>query len=156
MHISIRKLTENDCYDLWVWRNQPQVRKWCLNSEAIDYAEHKRWFKAKFNNQDVKMYVAEIEDAQKIGQVRFDKDTDQGWYINVNLNPQFLGRGLGSKIIRIASDCFFNEENHASEIIAQIKEKNQASLKAFGKAGFVYFGQLRNDKGNIKILTYSR
>jgi len=156
MYINIRRLTEDDCYDLWVWRDHPQVREWCFDKDAIDYVEHKGWFKAKFNNQDVKMYIAEIEDAQKIGQVRFDKDRDQKWYININLNPQFLGRGLGNKIIRIASDYFFNEENSANEIVAQVKDKNQASLKAFEKAGFVYLDQLKNDNGSIKILTYSR
>ena len=157
MQISIRKLTENDCYDIWVWRNHPQVRKWCFNTEAIGYdAQHKKWFKTKFNNEGVRMYIAEIENTKKIGQIRFDKDIDTRWYVNVNLNPQFFGQSLGDKVIRLATEYFLNEEDNAKEVIAQVKKENRTSLKAFGKAGFVCLDKLESNKENIKIFTYKR
>jgi len=156
MQITIRKLTEDDCYDLWAWRNHPEVRKWSFNTEVIDYDAHKKWFKMRFNDKKVRMYIAEIEGAQKIGQIRFDKDMDTRWHININLNPQFFGKGLGADVIQLATNYFLNEEGNASEVMAKIKDENQASLKAFRKAGFACLDQLENNKDNINIFTYKR
>lgn len=132
------------------------MRKGSFNTEIIDYDEHKMWFAAKIKDKRVKMYIAEIENGQKIGQVRFDEDTDNRWQINVNLNPQFFSKGFGGKVIKSATDYFFREESDVCEIVAKIKEGNVASLKAFAKAGFVCGVRPEKNKDDINIFTYKR
>lgn len=52
------------------------------------------------------------------------------------LNPDFLGKGLGSKVIILGTEIFIKEKKPAKPIIAEIKKDNIASVKAFQKAGF--------------------
>jgi L-amino acid N-acyltransferase YncA len=55
---------------------------------------------------------------------------------SVMLNPVFLGKGIGSKVIKLGIKKFIMEKKPGMQIIAEIKKDNVASIKAFEKAGF--------------------
>lgn len=156
MQVKIRRATEGDSRDFWTWRNHSAVKKWCLHSGEIDYAAHQKWFSKKINDKNAILYIAENENREKLGQARFDIEQNHSYIINVNLNPQFFGQGIGSKMIRNSTDFFFKEKSEINTVIAEIFEDNIASQKAFQKAGFRYFEKMVKQDRKMKVFICKR
>lgn len=136
--ITLRLATREDCRDLWIWRNHRDVRKWSFDTKPIEYDKHRTWFERKLREEKTRIYIAENKKGEKVGQIRFEMDKGKLAYINVNLNPEFFGKGLGNKIIKIATEVFMKENSNAKEIIAEVIDENIVSKKAFQKAGYIF------------------
>ena len=134
-NIVLRNPTSKDMFDLWKWRNNLKVRKRCFNKEKISLGSHKAWCVKIMREPRVKMYIAE-EHGKKIGVIRMD-GSGKKVLVNVNLNPRFMGHGLGSRLIRLGTLKFLEEMKTHSDILALIEEDNRASRNAFVKAGYV-------------------
>ena len=132
--VVLRKADKSDNRDIWLWRNHPQVRCNFFNTKPVPWQEHKKWFSSKIKSPSTKIYIAK-EGGRKIGVIRFELKNRYAT-VSVNLNPAFFGRGLGSKIIEIGTDKFYNDTKLRNTIRAEIKKNNTASLKAFEKAGY--------------------
>lgn len=138
MQMTIRAATKRDCHDLWLWRNHPAIRKWCFDTHRISYGLHRKWFDKQIDDRNVRIYIACAKNAEKLGVVRFEIDKGQKRArINVNLNPYFFGKGLGHRIIKIATKVFLKEKQGIKKIFAEIIRDNIASEKAFKKAGYL-------------------
>jgi spore coat polysaccharide biosynthesis predicted glycosyltransferase SpsG/RimJ/RimL family protein N-acetyltransferase len=133
--IVLRDPTSKDMFDLWKWRNNLKVRKRCFNKEIISIGSHKAWFAKIMREPMVKMYIAE-ERGKKIGVIRMD-GSGKNVLVNVNLNPRFMGHGLGSRLIRQGTLKFLEEMKTHSDIFALTEKDNWASRNAFVKAGYV-------------------
>ena len=72
-NLRVREVSEKDCYDLWIWRNHPEVRRWSFDKKEIDYRHHLEWFRKRAESKDTRIYVAENEKSEKLGQVRFER-----------------------------------------------------------------------------------
>lgn len=154
--ITLRSATKEDCRDLWIWRNRPEIRKWCFHSKEIGFEDHKKWFEKKMEDEKVKIYISEDKDGEKIGQARFELDKDTA-FISVNLNPRFSGKGLGNRLIRIATELFVRKNPEVKEVIAEIKDENISSKRAFEKAGYVFsHSAFREGKKKIAIFILKR
>jgi UDP-2,4-diacetamido-2,4,6-trideoxy-beta-L-altropyranose hydrolase len=136
--LKIRDIKMDDCRDIWRWRNNPEVRKMCYETKSIRYSEHRKWFNSKISNVSTGFFIVENGDKQKIGQVRFEKNGKNSSCININLNPDFFGKGLGGKIIKYATRYFMNKFPEVKDITAEIIEGNIVSEKAFKKAGYEF------------------
>ena len=132
----LREVNEKDCDDLWIWRNDPEVRRWSFDKKKIDYQRHLEWFRRVAKSKDSTIYVAENGNSKKLGQVRFQRDKEGQAYVNINLNPDFLKRGLGNKILREATLKYLGENRKIVGVRAEILEGNVVSKKAFQKAGY--------------------
>jgi RimJ/RimL family protein N-acetyltransferase len=132
--IEVRDLQDGDINDLFRWRNHPDIRRNFFNSSPVSWSEHKRWFRAKKQDPNTTIYIACYE-GTNIGSIRFE---DKGEVIKVSimLNPDFIGKGFGSEIIRIGTEKLIAEKRPKKFIVAEVKKENIASLKAFQKAGF--------------------
>lgn len=148
----LRRVNKNDCRDLWLWRNHPEIRKYSFSQEALRYKDHNDWFDKKLKDKKVKMYIAENRKKGKIGQIRFESNSTQQACINVNLNPKFFNKGLGGKIIEVASKKFMADNPKVKEIIAEILRGNIISIKAFRKAGYIFSHS--NFKKNRKAIIF--
>lgn len=156
MNIKIRPATNDDCFDLWLWRNHPKVREMTFNSKEIDYTTHIKWFSQKIKDENVRIYIADSEEGEKLGQVRFEVDKECRSLISINLNPDFFGKGLGNKIIKKATDFFLEEKTDVKEIIAEIIEENTVSKKAFEKAGYLIAGGGEKKNRKMIIMSYRK
>jgi RimJ/RimL family protein N-acetyltransferase len=136
--IRLRGANENDCHDVWMWRNHPDVRKWSFHDKEIDYRGHIKWFQEKLRSKTAKLYIAESEHSEKVGHVRFQMDSDHSAYVSISLNPRYFSRSLGNRILRKASLQFLKEHERVKEIKAEILDGNAISKKAFLKAGYTY------------------
>lgn len=132
--IKFRNVESGDIDNLFKWRNHPVIRSKSFNTDPIPWIEHEKWFETKSNDPDTTIYMA-CCGGDKIGSIRFEKRWD-AIRVSVMLNPAFLGKGLGSKLIRLGTERFINDRKPDKPIIAEIKKDNTASVKAFQKAGF--------------------
>ena len=130
----LRNVEFSDIGDLFKWRNHPIIKESSFNIGPISWDEHERWFKEKSKDLNSQIYITCFEN-DKIGMVRFD---DKGDVIKVSimLNPDFIGKGLGSEVIRLGTKRFIGEKRPCKPIIAEIKKGKIASIKAFQKADF--------------------
>ncbi len=133
--ISLSIATENDCRDIWSWRNHPEVRKNFFDPEPVSWENHKRWFDSRLKDKDTKIYMASSGDG-KIGVIRFYPE-EHVIKVSVNLNPNFFGRGLGSEIIRLGTQKLLDEMKSKTPVIAEVKKDNIISQKAFLRAGYI-------------------
>jgi len=132
---SLRPATVNDRDQILIWRNNPIARKNSFDNRVIARKEHKEWFNKKVDDPDVKIYIALLED-KKTGVIRFEA-RDDFIDVHVYLNPDFLGKGLGTELIRQGTTKLFNEMGRERPVIAQTTIGNVASQKAFSKAGYI-------------------
>lgn len=145
-NIELTHAEMEDSYDLWSWRNHPRVRRWCLNNKRINYKDHKRWLSRLFKSGNSITYIANDKILGKIGQIRFDIKKYVLAYVSVNLNPQLLGRGMGSKIIKIGTRVFMKERPEIKTILAEIIDSNIRSKKSFEKAGYRFYCYSSSDQ----------
>jgi len=138
--ITLNLVSENDCRNLWLWRNHPDVRKGCFRDGCIVWQEHKQWFYKSLKNKNIRIYVAS-RGKDKIGVIRFRRLKDY-IKVSVNLNPEFFGKGLGANIIRLGTEKVLEEKKFRKPIIAEIRLDNIISQKAFYKAGYKYIKTL--------------
>jgi len=132
--IKLTKAGITDINDIFEWRNHSDIRKNFFNQELLSWEEHEKWFMAKLKDPDAAVYMAYYR-KEKIGTIRFESK-ESVTKTSVMLNPLFLSKGLGSKVIKLGVERFIMEKKPDMQIIAEIKKGNIASIKAFQKADF--------------------
>lgn len=130
-----RKANKKDAELLLRWRNDPIVRKFSFSQHKINLNEHRAWFKKILKNPRCHLYIILNLANEEIGTVRFDEKDDQA-EINIVLAPEFRGRGYGNEVILLSSRSFLAAHPEVSKIVAQVKEENIASVRAFLKSGY--------------------
>ncbi|MBS3918873.1 MAG: GNAT family N-acetyltransferase [Deltaproteobacteria bacterium] len=154
--LHLREVNEKDCYDLWVWRNQLEARRWSFDKKEIDYSHHVEWFRKKARSKDTRIYVAENDKSEKLGQVRFERKNGNWAFVSINLNPDFLKRSLGNKILSKATLKYLRENRKVVEVRAEILEGNIVSEKAFQKAGYRFCQRAFKAGESIVLYKYTR
>ncbi|UCB56935.1 MAG: UDP-2,4-diacetamido-2,4,6-trideoxy-beta-L-altropyranose hydrolase [Candidatus Omnitrophota bacterium] len=132
--ITLNAACKSDCEDIRIWRNHPLARRNSFNERPVSKQEHIRWFNSKMKDRNTKIYIAR-RGKEKLGVIRFALAGDSAT-ASVNLNPDFFGRGLGTRLIRQGTEKLFQEAKTLKRVIAEIKRGNIASQKAFLKAGY--------------------
>jgi len=146
----LRLACEEDSHDIWLWRNSPEVRKWSFNPETIPYSRHQEWFKCKLQDKKGKIYICTNNAGDKIGQIRFETRRNAA-YLNINLNPEYIGKRFGSRIIGQGTSLLFKEYSGVAEVIAEVLEENIASRKAFEKNGYTFSHNIVKAKKRVGI-----
>lgn len=147
--IKLRKVSNSDSKIIWHWRNEPKVRKYFFNSAPVSWNEHQKWFIDRLKDPLSKIYIATYR-KKKIGVIRFQIQKSVA-NVSVNLNPKYLGKGLGQLTIKQGTKKFFTALSNKTSIVANIKKGNIASQKAFKKAGY----NLIKRKKNFVVYQYS-
>jgi deoxyribonuclease IV len=144
--ICFRKANKEDCRDTFEWRTDPETMKMCFSKEEIPFETHAKWFHDSLSNPKRTILIAENEEGEKIGQLRFD-DVNEGTSddfageesaaeIGIVVAPESRGKGVGTELLNEGCKHFL-EGSDKNMIIARIRNENIASTKAFTRAGFV-------------------
>lgn len=133
-NIVLRRANEGDCRVIWDWSNDSVVRKASFSTESIPWETHIQWFRNKLNDANCEMYIAQNEDGEKLGQVRFEMDQHDA-IISVSLDPSCRNKGYGREIIAIGTRTILERRN-IRQVRAMVKKENIASLRAFENASF--------------------
>lgn len=152
--IGLRRAAWADGRDIWLWRNHEAVRRWSFTGSRISHNDHTRWFKDKLKCRSCFIYIAYNKIMGKLGQVRFDKCAGGLAKININLNPRFMGMGLGHKIIKKATEIFVKDMPGVKKVVAEVISGNAASKKAFLKAGYRYSHGFIREKIRISVFEF--
>ena len=145
--LKLRRAVDSDCEIFWDWANDPEARAASFRSNGISWEEHAKWFRARLADPQAILYTATDKDGARVGEVRYQIHGRRA-VLSVNLGAGFRGRGLGQKIIAVATEKLFHDlETNDSEIKdseinfidAYVKPANEPSLKLFAGAGFLRF-----------------
>jgi len=136
--IKLRKVELSDCKKIWLWINDPLVRAVSFNPKPISLERHLEWFSSALINPNLVYYIAVDKNATPIGQARFKIESKEA-VISVLVDPEYRGVSIGSLLIQDATEKFFIETG-IGKINAFIKMGNEASRKAFIKAGYIEHG----------------
>jgi len=132
--LKLRPAKAEDARLIFDWANDPGVRFVSFSSEPIVWENHLTWFTAKLNHATYRIWVAEDTQGIPIGQLRFEVEGPVAT-ISISLDEAQRGKNRGSLLIWKACKKLF-AESAIAEIHACIKPQNQASIRAFEKAGF--------------------
>ncbi len=145
--LRLRPVRFEDRRLLWEWANEPEVRTSSFSPDPIPWETHAAWFEQKLQssrNNALKslIFIAEDEETNAVGQVRFDSRTDGEWEVGVSLDKKMRGRGLGNELIAVGIRKFLKQTKMA-RVHAYVKPANVASVKSFERAGFRRAGMKR-------------
>jgi RimJ/RimL family protein N-acetyltransferase len=134
LELTLRRAAWADCKLLWEWANDTETREASFSSEAIPWEEHIEWFKQRIDDPRCIIYIASNSQDVPVGQVRYETEDTQA-VISISLDRRFRNQGYGSLLIKKSSEDVFSATN-VQTIHAYVKSNNEASARAFVKAGF--------------------
>ena len=151
--LTLRPATPEDADLLFAWANDSLVRANSYHSAPVPYARHVAWLAAKLADPAAELWIAE-EAGTPVGQVRFDASGQEA-VIGVLVAPQARGRGMATRLLRQA--CAAYRAAHPGRAIhAYIKNENEASLRAFAQAGFMFSRYVEMHGCPSQLFVYSK
>lgn len=133
--VTFRHASVNDSRLIYQWQTDETVRFNSFNQKSFSFDQHQKWFLERVDNEKFRFLIFSDDSNSEIGLVRFQMLESQ-WLIGVIVAPDFRGKGLSSQMIRIGSKWACNIRKMV--VLAQIKKTNNASIKAFKAAGFLF------------------
>ena len=143
----LRGATAADADLLRAWRNDPDTRRWSRSEAEVGADEHASWFGRVLSDASTQLWVAE-DGSGPYGQVRLDPAGPGGAELSVTLAPRARGRGLAAPLLIEAAGRALAEPA-VERLVAFVKPGNDASLRAFGRAGFRPAGE--DDAGLLRL-----
>lgn len=150
--IKIRRAKQNDSKDIFEWRNDERTRHMSHTSQIIDWEDHKKWYLNSLDSKSLIMLICEDNRSEKIAIIRFDISISSA-VISINLNPTKRGKGLAKPCLITSIKFFSKRYFEIKKIIAEIREDNIASQKAFLGIGFTKY-KLKDNVGLYKKLIF--
>ncbi|MBD2703684.1 GNAT family N-acetyltransferase [Spirosoma sp. BT702] len=128
----------------FAWANDPDTRKWSFNSTPISLETHTAWFTRKLTDPNTLLFLFFDEAKQPVGQVRFERksvaDMPDEIIISTSVDARQRGKGYATQLI--SQGCAICRKQWGVVTIhAYIKPENQASIRAFERAGFKLSGE---------------
>lgn len=144
--------TNNDAKLIMDWRNDSITRKNSLNQSVKTWDTFREEF---YNNYFKNIPLFALYNRQKIAFVSFLFHEDNSLKIGINLAPDFRGKGLSTPIIKESINYIKNNYPNIKTIIAEIKETNLPSIKAFTNNNFIYKHSYTLNEESIKVYHHS-
>ena len=133
--LRVRPATADDSRDIWLWRNDAHTRAMSRTQDETPWQDHAQWFAKAVADPAVAIFIGEAAGAS-VGMCRFDRRRDPAdCEVSINLNPQFRGQGLSSRLLAKAIAAY--SETYVGQFVAEIRHDNLASLRCFAGNGFL-------------------
>ncbi len=145
--ITLRPFEESDIETYRHWINDPETGSLLDRVLPVTIAEHKVWYQNLVTNRNAVVFSV-IHNEIYIGNVWL---WDINWRHRKSEVRVLIGdkdnrsRGLGVQMIGAISDYAFRKLN-LNKVYAYVLKDNEAAVKAFGRAGFLVEGILKNDR----------
>jgi UDP-2,4-diacetamido-2,4,6-trideoxy-beta-L-altropyranose hydrolase len=143
---TVRTASPADAELLWTWANDAETRRWSFHSDPIPWETHVAWLYSKLRDPATRIFVVE-EGATPKAVVRFEARDDDVGVVSIVVDPGERGRGWGTKALRISCPAAVRHLG-LRRVDAYIKPGNNASIRAFERAGFA----LSADTGDADAL----
>ena len=142
--VTLRRAAWADAWRLWRWRNDPTTRAMMRATAPVGLAEHVRWLRAALRGAGCALYVAEASaggwSRRRVGTGRIDfvrhlRTDDLLAELSVTVAPAWRGCGFAPLlVVALAGEA---ARLGCQRSVATIRAGNEASLRAFARAGFV-------------------
>ena len=140
--LQLRLARLDDAKVLLEWRNNSLTRQASHNTALISEDEHIQWLTSILENENRKLYVAEI-DGEPAGTVRVDSEK-YGFELSWTVSPMRRGSGIGKEMVSQLA------KGISVPIRAEIKSGNVASIRIAEEAGMMF------DREEDGVLYYHR
>ena len=148
--LTLRLAIPEDVLDILHWRNEALTRSMSRDTEVIEELEHQKWF-SKVLNDPKRLLLIGVCEEKKVGMVRFDRCNEEQWEVNIIVNPEVRGKGLGRHLLEMALEWLQNIYAPTS-VLAVVNLNNKPSLKLFHALGF----NQKSDNGEFaNLVLYS-
>ncbi|UVM37336.1 UDP-2,4-diacetamido-2,4,6-trideoxy-beta-L-altropyranose hydrolase [Pseudomonas sp. B21-017] len=132
--LQVRRADPDDAQLLFEGRNAEAVRRWSLDTHAIDWQRHQVWLAASLNNPQRLLLIAEADDGP-VGMLRYDLDGTRA-EVSIYLFEGRFGLGWGRALLARGEAFVTVHWPQLEAITAQVLPANQPSLKVFREGGF--------------------
>jgi hypothetical protein len=129
----MRQVTLEDKELLFLWANDPEVRHQAISQKNITIDEHSKWIYQRLNDPNTRMWILE-NDGIPVGQIRWELNGMEG-KLDYSISDAFRGKGFGKVILKRGIEEV-RKIWAGVYLIAEVREKNIASIKAITAAGF--------------------
>jgi len=137
MKFELRKATIEDCRNIYRWRTDPINSEGSFTGGSFTYNDHKSWFADYLEEEGNLMLIASFNDVPCCV-LRFDKEFDER-KVSIYMVPGYHGCGLGLHCLLFGERYLKDElEGSACSLGAEIMCDNDASMRLFKRAGYVY------------------
>jgi len=148
---SLRPAGLSDRAAVFAWRNDPFIVSLSASRRTVSWDEHVAWYDRVIAADAHLLLIVEHEGAG-IGTVRFDREGEAAALVTIYLLQAFVGRGLGTPVLREACQIAFRRWPAVSGLEARIQAGNARSIRAFEKAGFRQVPS--GDLGEVRMETF--
>lgn len=150
---SLRPACFSDLGLYFWWANDPTVRQSSLSEDEIDFPTHYQWFLKCLSSSDVLLRVMTDASGLPIGQIRFQRDSENNGIAIVSLSLDQLarGKGLGFELLTQGMHEMNRVWGASIKTLAYVKATNHASSKLFSRFGF---SEISPRDSGVKCLSY--
>ncbi|SCG51447.1 aminoglycoside 6'-N-acetyltransferase [Micromonospora halophytica] len=137
--MTLRPVTDADVPTLAAIRATPEVRRWWRGGDDLVGA-----VRADLADADLTVYAIE-HDGRVVGAIQWYAETDPDYRhagLDVFLDPQVRGAGLGGDAIRTLARHLFDDHGH-HRLVIDPAAANTAAIRAYAKVGFRPVGVMR-------------
>lgn len=146
--INLRKVKSEDIKEVFDLSNKDYVRRYSINKDKIEWADHVKWFDLILDDKTTVFYVVTDKNDSFLGQIRY-KITENSAIVSISLSEKLKGKGLSKKILSKSIKKIFDEEKSVKDIIAFVSADNIASKKIFEGLNF---RRLKDEDGMMKLI----
>lgn len=132
--LKLHLATSSDVEKTFEWANNMRVRKYSFKTDPILWDNHREWFNDKVNSSSCAYYILKLKE-HCIGSIRFDLENNKA-KINYLIDPDFTGKGLGTKILESGMEKLKMEKPFINLVYGYVFKDNRASIKIFENLGF--------------------
>lgn len=136
MTLRVRHIAADDCHAAFCCANDPLTRRMSFRGEPIAWHEHVAWFARRIADVQSPYVVVVAQDGVRVAFARFDRVAAAQARVSFVVVPEQRGRDLASAALALATRAAARAAK-LEHVVAQIKTVNEASLRAFARAGYV-------------------
>ena len=134
VELSLRPVTMDDAELILEWVNDPLDRANSFSSELITLREHLAWLEASLGDPDKFLYIM-VLNGNDVGHVKLDVGGDVA-EIGYCVAPNWRGHGLANAAVALIAAEVRDSIPAVKKLIGHVKTSNEASKRAFVKAGY--------------------
>lgn len=121
------------------WANDSDVRRQSFSSDPIPLEQHQSWFRGRMHSPNALLRVLVDGEGLPLGQIRFERSDSNPdlALISFSLDQVIRGQGFASELIERGMVDMKRQWGSAVEAYGEVRADNEASSKAFLRAGFI-------------------
>ena len=142
--------TESMVHQILEWRNNPEIRRWMVNTDEISKDDHLKWWSNTKIDPEKYLFICQDRDKTQ-GIVTFDriqKNRLRWGFYKIPTAPKGIGFRLGMSAMNYA----FSNLN-ATSVIGEVAPTNDRSLALHRRLGFEYIKDNQSRTNQIETKT---